>query len=318
MNKTISILAEGGIGDCLASNRFIPAIFDTYGENNIFNLYFNTEGGETQKDLLEFFWPSWYLGRFNSFVLPKRKTQKFHIESQFGSEIWNAHIENIQEDWLKKIRDCDILIDLHIDGLNWCKSEINWLQYYYSFPRPQVDPPNYTVPFNNYILLHLYSRLDSPYNLEPWYISRLIDDLVKKTEENIIIITQEPYVGIYNKWLFNDRVYVCTPDLYECFTLAKKCSIFFGIDSGIRYIPLHYGKPTYVFSKNCFSPGNIIPSHLFRWLIFKNFVFPINYSTTSIVKIISNIKEHPAHIIFPEYIDTHDIRDVIVDRDIIL
>lgn len=248
--------------------------------------------------------------------MSQRKSQQFKIKSQFGEEIYNAHFDNIPDEWQNKIKDCDTFVNLHIDSLLWMKYDMNWLQYYYSFPRPQTEVEKYPHSFddNSYILLHLAARKKGDHEMESWYIEKLINDLVSKTLYNLVIISIDECADIYSKFKDNNRITICNPTIYEIFSLAKGCKMFFGIDSGIRYIPLHYGKPSFVFSKYTTQIGQPALSHLTRWLIYPQFCLPLHFNSGEVIKIVNNIYKDSAYILYPQI--QQGIENIIVDRQI--
>ena len=80
--------------------------------------------------------------------------------------------------------------------------------------------------------------------------------------------------------------------------------MFYGADSSVRYVPLHFGKPTFVLSHHCSKPHdirNIHPAQLIRWLLFRNRTLPSNCSAERIYDITRNIINNPAYILFPEF-----------------
>ena len=100
--------------------------------------------------------------------------------------------------------------------------------------------------------------------------------------------------------------------LEEFFTLSEACSSFIGVDSGLRYFPLHYGKPTYVFSKYCREPFNAAPSHTLRWLVFEKYVLPMHHDLKAVSEIVINSTLHPASSLFPQFGNTP--QNAIIER----
>lgn len=305
----IAIRTEGGLGDHLLANRFSAAIREKYPTSFI-TLFSDTQGNPSSANLLFDFFPYIYN---KTEVISCRKNKNFKIKSQFGTEIYPAHINNLPDNFIEKFNKSDKFYDLHIDSLSWLKQDFDWLRYYYFFPKPEnIYDISYNIAPDKYILCHLYSRPDSPYNLDKNYVINLINNL--KQILNVIIITQEEYKNYYSEVFNSDKVYITTPNLKECFYLAAKCEIFIGIDSGIRYIPYHFSKPVFVFSKYCRDFGSVAPSHLIRWLLFEKNVFPINFDIEKVTTIIQNNLTNPAYSLFPEYISNID--SVIVNRAI--
>lgn len=298
----INVRMEGGFGDHLLANRFIPAILEKFPNGKI-KLFSDTENNDKSlKTLLKLF-PEFY--QRGGEVIKERASKIFNITSQFGEENYPCAIEN-QLDTIKErmINDCDLFYDLHIDGLKWMNHDYDWLRYYFHFPRPK----NFDIKDENFILCHLYARPNSVYNSEQWYIESLLQELAKK--HNIKIITEQNHIEFYSNLQNIKNIEILTPSIFEIFEIASKCSLFIGIDSGIRYIPYHFSKPTFVFSKYCSEIGRVIYSHLIRWLIFRNQVLPMHYDIKKIIKIIENSLDNKACYLFPEILNDFDLHIV--------
>ena len=304
---SVALRMEGGLGDHLLANRFAASIREAH-PNSFITLFSDTEGNSSSANLLSHFFPNFY----NKVeIIPYRKNKNHQITSQFGTELYPADINNLPDEFLEKFNKADKFYDLHIDSLAWLSQDFDWLRYYYFFPKPKTPcETNYNVPSGKYILCHLYSRPDSPYNLDKSYVIELINSL--KQLLDVVIITQDEHKSYYSEVFNSDRVHITTPNLKECFYLASKCQSFIGIDSGIRYIPYHFSKPVFVFSKFCRSYGSVAPSHLIRWLLFGKNVFPVNFNINIVSDIISNTLLSPASMLFPEY--SSNVDSAIVNR----
>jgi len=301
----INVRMEGGFGDHLAANRFIPAILEKYPSGQI-KLFSDTENNEKSLNTLLKLFPEFY--KRGGEVIKERSSKNFSIISQFGEENYPCAIENQLSDTIDQmINKCDLFYDLHIDGLKWMHHDYDWLRYYFHFPRPK----GFEIKDNNFVLCHLYARPDSVYNSEQWYVESLLKELSKII--NIKIITEENFVNYYSNLKNIENVEILTPGISEIFELASQCSVFIGIDSGIRYIPYHFSKPTFVFSKSCSEIGSVSYSHLIRWLIFKNQVLPMHYDIQKTAKIIENSLNNKACYLFPELINNFDLH--IVNRN---
>lgn len=297
----INIRMEGGLGDHLAANRFVPAILDKYPDAKI-KLFSDTENNPRSLDLILKLFPSYYAR--GGKLIEARKSKTFDIVSQFGKENYPASLSNQTPEILKEmVEDCDRFYDLHIDGLKWTDYEFDWLRYYYFFPKPQIQTQN--ICGSNYIMTHLYARPDSPYNLDKNYTINLINKL---SEFNtVLVLVEEKYKEYYSSLLANLNVIINTTDSLETiFNLAANCSCYVGIDSGIRYVPYHFSKPTFVFSNYCQQYGQVAPSHLIRWLIFSKNVFPINFDINTVCKIISNCSKSSTYALYPELLSNID------------
>lgn len=299
---------EGGLGDHLLANRFAAAIREKYPNDHI-TLYSDTEGNHSSSKILMELFPRFYN---ESQVVPNRKNKEFLIKVPFGSENYPAHLDNLPEEFSEKFKNADKFYDLHIDGLKWLKADFDWLRYYYHFPKPQIELVKHKHFSGDYILCHLFSRPDSPYNLEKSYAINLVQKLSEFT--NVVIITTEEHLEFYKEVLGLTNVFVATPNLKDCFSLASECKAFVGIDSGIRYIPYHFSKPVFVFSKYCSQYRAVAPSHLIRWLIFEKNVLPMNANLEILANIFKTCINNPASVLFPEA--QQEINKYIIDREL--
>ena len=303
----IAIRLEGGLGDHLLGNRFVHAIKEKYPKSEL-HFFSDTENNPKSIDILKDLFPSIYK---NCTVVGKRVNPNYKINSIFGEETYTAHINNLPEETLKIIKSYDKFYDLHIDGLRWIKSDFDWLRYYYFFPKPEI---NLISPYKEpYIMAHLYARPDSPYNLEQWYTISLLNKLSETNK--IVIITTEEHKNFYSE-IFNNRNIIidCADNVIDIFKIASNCELFIGIDSGIRYIPYHFSKPVFVFSKYCTEYGQVAYSHLIRWLIFEKNVFPMHYKIEKVLRIIDNVIKNKYFVLYPYLPD--NIENYIVDRNV--
>jgi hypothetical protein len=141
-------------------------------------------------------------------------------------------------------------------------------------------------------------------------------NLIKQISQtnHVVVIIEDRYKDFYKELKDQNNITIDTaPTLESIFSIASNCSCFLGIDSGIRYIPYHFSKPTFVFSKYCQQYGQIIPSHLIRWLIFAKNVFPVDLSADIVCSVINNCIRKPAYSLYPEILST-DIDEIIVKR----
>lgn len=306
-DSSIAIRLEGGLGDHLLGNRFVHAIKDKYPNNPLY-FYSDTENNPNSINVLKELFPSIYK---NYTIIGKRVNQNYKISSIFGEEVYTAHINNLPEEILKIIKTHDKFYDLHIDGLKWLKSDFDWLRYYYFFPKPEI---NLVSPYKgSYIMAHLYARPNSPYNLEQWYTILLLNKLAETNK--IVVITMEEHKNFYSEIFNNNNIIIdCADNVIDIFKIASNCELFIGIDSGIRYIPYHFGKPVFVFSKYCQQYGHVAYSHLIRWLIFEKNVFPMHFQIEEVSRIINNVIRNKSFALYPNLPD--NIEQYIVDRNI--
>lgn len=308
----ISVRMEGGLGDHFAANRFIPAIKEQWPGCTI-DLWSDTEGSQIQSDILREMWPS----HFNEvFLLEKKKYKTFKIKSSnFPEEDYRGSIQNVHPTDLKLMQGAyDKFYDLHIDSLDWLNHDYDWFKYFNFFPKPEVNLHTEAAPFDDFILAHLYARDSADSNMEDWYIKKLIKNICQ--DFNLVVLYDEESKHKYEDLLKEDnpRLQFVHTDLRNIFYLSSKCTAMFGIDSGIRYIPYHFGKPTFTFSKYCQKYGTVQYSYLIRWLFNERYIFPLHYDISSASQIIKNMLKNPAYRLYPFLLD--DIEKLVAQRDI--
>jgi hypothetical protein len=308
--ETVSIRLEGGIGDHLLANRFIGAIKEKH-PNAQLNFYSDTENNDKQINLLKYAWPSIYTNN-NCKVIESRKSKDFKVKSQFGEEVYNCHLDNLPDQYIKLFNDSDYFYNLCIDNLDWLNYSFDWKRYFYFFPRPEINNQLSDIK-DSYILTHLYPRPNSDHNVEQWYVIALLKKLLASGKQ-VVSVCQTEYMDFYKE--ISDLQYpnftLTDCSLEDFFALSEACSAFIGVDSGLRYFPLHYGKPTYVFSKYCKEPLQAWPSHVLRWLVFEKYVFPMHYDINTVCNVLINSTSHPACSLFPNL--GHKIENSIIQR----
>jgi len=304
----INIRMEGGLGDHLLANRFVPAILDKYPRAKI-KIFSDTEGNDRSLNTILDLFGNFYARKGE--VIQERQNKDYMITTQFGTENYPAHINNQKPEILQKMMDCDKFYDLHIDGLKWLDADFDWLRYYYFFPKPQKIFSNILYE-DKYIMAHLYARPDSPYNLDQSYCIELLNKIAELSR--IIVIVENKYKDYYIDVVNNPKIIIDTSNtIKDIFNIDSQCSAFIGIDSGIRYIPYHYSKPTFVFSNYCQQYGDILHSHLIRWLLFSRNVFPTNLDIKIIQQILSNVLLNTISHLHPEILSNID--KIIVRRN---
>ena len=303
----INIRLEGGLGDHLLGNRFVPAILEKYPDAKI-KVFSDTENNPRSLELLLKCFPDFY--KRGGEVIKERKNKEFTVTSQFGVENWPSCFLNQKDETIQEmVHNCDKFFDLHIDGLKWMHEDFDWLRYYYFFPKPQFE---ITKKYEyKYILAHLYSRPDSPYSLDQGYVINLLSKLSGK--QKVVVLIEEKYKEYYSELFDNENIQIDTSgDLMDVFNLAANCSAFIGIDSGIRYMPYHFSKPTFVFSAYCGQYGQVIPSHLIRWLLNSKNVLPMHTEINAVCNLLNNCCSNPAYALFPDI--PEKIENYIVER----
>jgi ADP-heptose:LPS heptosyltransferase len=308
----ISVRMEGGLGDHFAANRFIPAIKELHPDCKI-DLFSDTEGSSLQSDILDKIWPSHFE---NIHVIKDKKYESFKIvSSNFGEELHPGNIKNVPDDISDMMKNgYDKFYDLHIDSLEWLNHDYQWIKYFNFFPTPEKIP-NTTIELpDNFIMTHLYARDGADSNMEGWYIEKLIKNI--SMDFDIVVLYNQDSEHIYEKLLKEnlEKVHFRNVSLEDIFYIASKCIASFGIDSGVRFIPYHFGKPNFVFSKYCQQYGVTQYSYLIRWLFNEKFVFPLHYDIKSASRIIKNTLKNPAYKLYPFLLD--DIEKLVAQRNI--
>ena len=288
----IALRFDSGIGDHLLSNRFAYAIKDKYPDSKLF-MYSDENGDASKAELMGKLFPIYEKIE----VMPKRNMD-FKIKTQFGEENYHLHADNVAQEYKDKFAAADKYYNLCLDNMEWLDHDYDWRRYYNWFPKPNAITPSkaYTLP-EQFIMVHLYPRPNCVYSVEQWYAVQLIKKLA--TVLPVVVITMDQHKSWYKEveGIFN--VHVLTPNMLDVFYIASKCTMFFGVDSSVRYSPLHYGKPTYVFSNQSSAPQQALPLHQIRWLLSNVNVFPLNYNSGDVVRIAKQTLEFPATSLFP-------------------
>lgn len=291
------------------ANRFVYAIKEQNPDAELV-IYSDTEGSSKQLNFLKTFWPHLYQ---NSHVIPNRVAKDYKVKSQFGEEIYPASLNNLPQEYLNIFKNSFKFYDLCLDALDWLNSDFDWFRYFYYFPKPMIEAANFahlSYP-DHFILCNLYSRPNSPYLLEKWYLESLIQKLTEKY--NIVIPTTPENLSFYDFCKDNINVKVIVTTLEETFYLASKCAAFLGIDSGIRVMPYYFGKPTFMFTPYCKAYGQVLPSHLIRWVIYDKFALPMHFDLNSVLSLLENSLNHEACKLFPYY-NHSEIDNIIIKR----
>ena len=304
---------EGGLGDHFAANRFIPAIKEKHPDSTI-DLFSDTEGNAVQSGILNKMWPSYFN---ETHIIKEKKYKNFRIRStNFPEEDHRGNIKNVPDDQYKMMTErYDKFYDLHIDSLEWLNHDYDWFKYFHTFPSPETTGRTDLrwLP-DKFILAHLYARDDADSNMESWYIARLLKNITQ--EFDVVVLYDDKSEDQYKELMKqdNERLHFISESLVNIFDIASRCSAMLGIDSGVRFIPYHYGKPVFTFSKYCKEYGVVQYSYLIRWLFNDRYVFPLHYEVTSAGKILKNCLKNPAYRLYPHLLD--DIERLVAQRDI--
>lgn len=290
MDENIVLRLEGGLGDLFLQNRFITAIKEKHPNKNI-SAYFRTE--KKYSDFIVKYFPF----NFNTYETYKNKEETCNLDLGFGNENLAHFLFNTPEKYMNIFKKSKIFYNLGIDEMNWLQADFDLIRYFYFFPKP-IDfnvALNKKIP-DKFILSHLYPRADKDW-LGKEYIINLIKQL--KTIMPVVCITTEEDAHIYSEFTNDPNVIIYPCNLDEAFELSKRCELFIGMDSSIRYMPYHFSKPVFVFSKFCPDFGNPLPSNLLRWLVFPFHVFPVQFNIEHIKTIINSSLRHRGIALYP-------------------
>lgn len=286
----IAVRLEGGLGDCLLGNRFVPAIKEKYKES-VITAYIDSEGKTFQKEAITTLYPSMYK---NINIIPKKKYKSFWVDCQFGTDNYYGALENVPDDIQEEFKSYDKFYDLHIDSLKWIDMDFDWLRYYRFFPKPELKIENTK---GDYIVFHLISSTSVGHRLENWYMQRLIEETSKN--HKIYLISTLDANHFYENVKNLPNVHIFNGSIKEVCELISNAKLMLSTDSGFRYISYGYGIPTLTYSNHSSQPFSSIPSHQIRWLMFPETCFPLNYDYKNISKIIDNIILNKGYILVP-------------------
>lgn len=289
--KNVLVRFEGGLGDCLLENRFLFAIKDKHPDANI-KIVFDTDGNANQENTMRQLWPEVYA---NAETLPKRKNSDFLSDTIFGKQHRACDIGNSPDELKEMVSSSDVFYDLHIEALKWLRYDFDWLRYYWFFPKPSkkaIDISKYSLQ-EDFVLMHLYARPTSQENIPREYAKSLINEIAKS--HPVVCVCFKEYFSFYD----GCDCKLIDPTFVECFDISEKAKCFIGMDSGIRYVPLHCSKPTFLLSKHCHGyKKNDIP-HEARWILFERNCFPINVDPKQISKIVDGVYKNSACWLYP-------------------
>ena len=292
----ISVRLEGGLGDHLLGNRFVPAILEKYPDAKV-TAYSDTEGNTFQKEGIL----SAYSHLYKEVkVIQSKKYKEFWVDCQFGEDNYLGALENVPDDVREEMESYDKFYDLHIDSLKWMNHDYDWLRYFYFFPKPQITEKYEEDLFENYIVLHLVSETSVGHRLEEWYIERLIDSL--SINYPCVVISTPKTNKIFNKSL-NNNVKIVNTSVSKVFDIISKASLMVSTDSGFRCLAFGLGVPVLSFSSHAFEPHQVIPSHRVRWLPYPDQCFPLNYDCIYVANAAKRIMEDKGYSLLPYITD---------------
>lgn len=311
---SICLYLEGGCGDVFLAHRLAAVIKEYYPDRQI-NAFLDTEGNQTQKDVLNYLYPGFY---DSITTIQSKKYKKCIISSQFGEEEYRGGIHNVPDAIVSEILGCDKFYNLHIDSLEFLNHDYDWKKYFYTLQRP-TNKPN-RIFSGEYIALHLMSGSSAVHRLHGWWVDKLVRDLSSKLP-NIgikIISTKETnlfynnIVGIPNVELFNGNI-------QDCCDLVVQSRGIIGVDSFFRLLGHAVDIPTITLSKDCSGHGGVPYSHRLRWLLWPETTFGLNHSSSDIINLFEKMLrpiEGRLYQVFPHLaLANSEISSIIVKRN---
>lgn len=292
----ICVRLEGGLGDHLLGNRFVPAILDKYPSAKI-TAYSDTEGNTFQKEGVL----CAYGHLYEDFkIIQNKKYKEFWVDCQFGEDNYYGALENVPNDIVDEMRSFDKFYDLHIDSLKWMRHDYDWLRYFYFFPKPKISEQFKDTLPEEYIVLHLASETSVGHRLEQWYINRLVKEL-----ENMLpcVIISTTKTNHFYEDCLSDNVTLVNTSVSEAFDIITKSKLMISTDSGFRYLAYGAGVPTLTFSSSSDGPHQVMPSHQIRWLPSPPHTFPLNFDAIYVSKIAERILGDKGYALLPYITD---------------
>lgn len=269
----IAVRLEGGLGDCLLSTRFIPAIREHYKlfECDIACYYENNRNESYQLNVIPKLYPSFY--------------QKYFL---LDHPIDGVHLPVVSSSNLKNF---DYFYNLKIDDMEWTTYNFDWLSRFYYFPKPETNWSK-----KDYICIHLTHDRWAPKNLQSSYITKIVYELLK-IYPNIKAITtpneSDSYKEVYS------LIDVNQGSIIDMCKIVGESKAFLTIDSGFKYIAYACGIPTLEIADHFTSPGTIHPMIHARWLPFPSRGLPL-YSEPNLIGLcMQNILNNPIATLYP-------------------
>tara|TARA_R110000796_G_scaffold232637_1_gene351054 strand:- start:2725 stop:3696 length:972 start_codon:yes stop_codon:yes gene_type:complete len=299
--SSIAIKYEGGIGDVLLFNRFVPAILSKY-PNAKLHAFLDSEGNTMQEKVLRHLFGHLYS---SITTIKKKKYEKFIISSQWGDENQIGFIENVPDDVMDTMGQYDLLIDGHIDSLKWLDEDFDWLSSFRTFPPAR----NRGVPNDgkDYIITHLISTTSTEHRMESWYIESLVKELhnlCKEKDLDLYVISTPEVNELYGSNIKDlPGVFIINEPVETVCDLILNAKAMVSTDSGFRVIAYSADIPVVSFSKQCSQPGQIAPSHIVRWNPFPETTFPIHWASNEVTTLIKRCLDHRIYRLFPNLKD---------------
>tara|TARA_B100002019_G_scaffold71248_1_gene61429 strand:+ start:21669 stop:22592 length:924 start_codon:yes stop_codon:yes gene_type:complete len=303
----ISVRMEGGLGDHLLANRFVPAILDKYPGAEI-HLFSDTGGKSLQSDTLLSLYDF-----YSSRTLLKRQSDEYRISSQFGSENFAAHINNTDPEQKAQMLNYDKFYNLHLDWMEWIYYDFHWQNYFYHFPKPSLKILPYNAN-NSYVVLHLASdNMGNNHRMSKSYINKIISNIPPLFDIKILS-TPSTEDFIRDNIEEQGHVEIVSDSLPTIISMIKSSSGLLAIDSGIKYFGYMFNIPTLSWAKECKDPHICPLAFQTRWLTFPQLYYPLEYDAEKMVEALMNLIKSNNFFLNPNLegknLDRHVIRRV--------
>ena len=303
----ISVRFEGGLGDHLLANRFIPGILERNPGAEI-HMFSDTGGNTLQSDTLLSLY-NFYTSR----TLLERKSKDYKIKTQFGNENFPAHLSNIKDDQREHMLNFDAFYNLHIDWLEWLDYDIGWQQRFNFFPKPTSK----IFRFENkrpYIVMHIASdNLGNNHRMSEEYIKNLINGINDKYDV-FVLSTNSTDEFVKSRTPKSKRVKIINAPLPQVIQIIKGCTGIFAIDSGIKYFGFTFNKPTLCWAKESARPHSCPYAFQIRWLTFPQLMFPLEHDAEYMNNCMTNLIETGNFFIGP-HIEHEILNEAIIRRE---
>jgi len=304
----ISVRMEGGLGDHILANRFIPAIKDRHPEARI-HLFSDTGGGSLQSDTI-----ASLFNYYSSRTLIRRKSEKHNIRTQFGRENFAAHLDNVHEEDKRKMLSFDKFYNLHIDWMEWMDYDFDWQRYFYHFPQPHLQ----VFPYENerpYIIIHAASdNMGNNHRMSKKYLSDLVNNIPQRFDV-FVLSTKSTREFIKLRFKESSRLKIFEENMSDVIRLVKGCEGMFAIDSGVKYFGYTFNKPTLTWAKESSRPHSCLPAFQMRWLTFPSLIFPLEHDAKYMIQCMENLMGSNNLILAP-HLTSKEIDKTLIKRRI--
>ncbi len=211
-----------------------------------------------------------------------------------------GYLENIPDDWAEKINQHEIIINGHLDSLDFvAQNTYDWSKYFYVFPKPEIKVENF---IGSYLICHLISSSSREHRMESFYITRLVKELDVFCRENKmrnLLISTPEFNQYYDEALkTTSNTSLLNAEITEVCDIISNAKLMISVDSGFRPVAYPY-MPVISFSKQCFGPNQMNPSHIIRWNPIKPY-FPLNWNTADVLGLTKKLLNNKVYSVFPE------------------